>query len=155
MKIKVLCVVLSVVQWAAMAMGQAAPVDNGAEAPSSRVYLKVRLNPGFKLSGLKVGDGVEGTLADEVYSGEQALFPAGSRLQMTVSRVERRKKQRNDRWPWAIRAFAPRKENYPVFESAKITTPDGATTMLQASLASVGPKVEVRATATKETAAGG
>ena len=157
MKIRMLCVVLSALQLASTAWGQAAaPAVPGTAAPAAgSVYLKVKLNPGFKLSRLKVGDGIEGTLADDVYSGEQTLFAAGSRLEMTVSRVERRKKERNDRWPWAIRAFAPRKENYPVFESARITTPDGATTTLQASLASVGPRVEVRATPTNETAAGG
>src|SRR5262249_21955470 len=94
-------------------------------ASSGNLYVKVELNEAVKVSKLKPGDVLEGKLSRDVYSGERDLFPAGSRVRLTVDKLEQRRRVPNDHWPWVINVFTPRHENYPTFHSASVFVPDG------------------------------
>jgi len=114
----------------ALAYGQALPV-------ASNLYMRVRVSDALKTSKLKPGDRVEGTLTNDVYSGAQQVFAAGSRVQLTVDQLERRRRVPNDHWPWVVQAFTPRHQNFPVFHVASIVSPDGRETALQVTVISV------------------
>jgi len=81
--------------------------------PVGGLFMKVRLEPSIKLSGLKPGEVVAGTLARPVFSGERELFPAGTAVRLTVEKLEQRRRVLNDRWPWVVRMFLPHRQNYP------------------------------------------
>ncbi|MGA8492011.1 MAG: hypothetical protein WB711_16410 [Terriglobales bacterium] len=107
--------------------------------------MKVRLAKTVKVSALKPGDVVEGTLAQDVYSGEQELFATGGRVRLTVDKLERRRRVPNDHWPWVIEAFTPRHENYPTFHSAVVSAPDGKDVPLRVSLIFINRETEIHA----------
>jgi hypothetical protein len=111
----------------------------------STVYVKVRLANSVKVSALKPGDVVEGKLAQDVYSGDRELFPADSRVRLTVDKLGRRQRVPNDHWPWVIKVFTPRHENYPTFQSATVSLPDGKEVPLRVSLIFINRETEVRA----------
>ncbi len=119
--------------------------------PSS-VYVKVQLPNSVKVSALKTGDGIEGMLSQDVYSGNHELFPAGCQVHLTVDKLGRRRRVPNDHWPWVVKAFTPRHENYPTFQSASVTLPDGRQVPLRVSLIFINRETEIRARArTKKT----
>src|SRR5271169_4491873 len=126
----------------------AASAQNSSSATSS-LYVKVQLSNPLKLSKLRQGDVVEGTLARDVYSSDRELFPAGSPVRLAIDHLEKRRRARNDHWPWVVNLFAPRHENYPVFKTATVTGASGDST-LQVSLISISRKREVRAQAKKK-----
>jgi hypothetical protein len=109
------------------------------------LYVKAALNGQVKTSKLKPGDVVEGVLAQPVFSGSREFLPAGSKLRATVDKLERRKRPRNNHWPWVIQAFMPRHENYPTFQSATVTLPDGKEVPLNVSLISIGRRTSAHA----------
>src|SRR5690348_16051194 len=102
--------------------------------PPQSLYINVQLSKPVKMNSLRPGDSIEGSLSQDVYAGDRKLFPAGDHVRLTVGNVERRKRQPNDHWPWIVRVFSPRHENYPLFRSADIALPDGRTVPLQVSL---------------------
>ena len=106
------------------------------------LYLKLRLDHAVKTSVLKPGDVLGGTLAQDVYSADHELFPAGSALRLTVDHLERRRRVLNDHWPWVVRFFSPRHENFPAFRLASVASP-GGWTPLQVSLIAISGKVDV------------
>jgi hypothetical protein len=114
--------------------------------PSS-VYVKVQLENTAKVSALKTGNVIEGKLAQDVYAGDRELFPAGSRVRLTVDKLGRRRRVPNDHWPWVVKAFTPRRENYPTFRSATVTLPDGREVPLRVSLIFINHETEIRARA--------
>jgi hypothetical protein len=114
----------------------------------SGTYVKVQLPGRIKLSKVKPGDVVEGTLARDVYAADHELFSAGSQVRLTVDHLERRRRLRNDHWPWVINVFTPRHENFPAFKSATVAQAEGESTF-QVSLISVSHKREVHAQAKK------
>ncbi len=121
-------------------------------ALSSSVYVKVQLPNNVKVSALKTGDVIDGRLSQDVYSGNHELFPAGCEVHLTVDKLGRRRRVPNDHWPWVIKAFAPRHENYPTFQSASVTLPDGRQIPLRVSLIFISRETEIRARAiTKKT----
>lgn len=127
-------------------------VEPGTQiAPDSSLYVKVRLSTATKMSALKPGDVVEGELSRDVFSGQRELFPAGSPVHLTVDKLERRKRVRNDHWPWVINAFKPRYEKYPTFRCASVSSSDGEEIDLRVSLISVGNRKSVHAQAKKNT----
>jgi hypothetical protein len=85
------------------------------------LYFKVQLSNSVKTPRLKPGDVVDGTLSRDVYSEDRRLFRSGSAVRLTVDHLERRRRTPNDHWPWVVKAFTPRYENYPVFTSATVT----------------------------------
>src|SRR5580693_4176862 len=114
-------------------------------ALQSSVYVKVQLEKTVKISALKPGDVIEGKLAQDVYSGDRELFAAGARVRLTVDKLERRRRVPNDHWPWVVKAFTPRHENYPTFQSAAVSLPDGKEAALRVSLIFINRETEVRA----------
>jgi hypothetical protein len=104
------------------------------------------------LSRLKPGRILQGRIARDVYSGERQLFPAGSRVRLTVGKLERRRREHNDHWPWVVQVFERRHENYPSFQSAEVSLPDGSRIPIRVSLLSAHHLTEVSA-ATKSVAA--
>lgn len=118
-----------------------APADSG-------LYLKVQLASRLKMSKLKPGDTVAGTLSRDVYSADHKLFPAGSQVHLTVDHMDKRKRTPNDHWPWVVKAFTPRHENYPVFKEASVVEDSGERS-LQVSLVSVSRMRDVHAKAKK------
>src|SRR5260370_20382803 len=93
---------------------------------------------------------IEAKLARDVYSSDRELFPAGSRVRLTVDHLEKRRKTSDDHWPWVVKAFTPRHEQYPVFKTASIAEADGDHA-LQVSLISISRKREVNAQARKKS----
>jgi hypothetical protein len=116
-------------------------------ALQSSVYVKVRLAKAVKISALKPGDVIEGKLTQDVYSGDRELFPVNSPVRLTVDKLERRRRVPNDHWPWVIKVFTPRHENYPTFQSATISLPDGKEIPLRVSLIFINREAEILAQA--------
>src|SRR5258708_5467296 len=123
-----------------------------ASSADPGLYMKVQLPRRIKLSKLKPGDLVEGTLARDVYSADHELFPAGRQVRLTVDHLERRRRVRDDHWPWVINVFTPRHENYPAFKNATVVQAQGESTF-QVSLISVNEKREVHAQTKKNKSA--
>jgi hypothetical protein len=109
----------------------------------SALYVKVQLKGSLKIKGLKAGDNVEGTLFQAVYSGAREVMPAGCPVRLTVDHFEKRRRTRNDHWPWVVQVFTPRHENYPVFRSASVTLPDGKELPLEVSFLSIANERQV------------
>ena len=70
------------------------------------------------------------------------LFPAGSHVRLAVDHMEKRRRIPNDHWPWVVKAFTPRHENYPVFKTATVSGANGESA-LQVSLISISRKREM------------
>jgi hypothetical protein len=100
------------------------------------LFVKVQLDSSVKLSSLKPGESVDGNLTRDVYSPENKVFAQGSHIRLTVSRVERRRKAPSEKWPWVAKLLLPRHANFPVFNDAAISLPDGTESTVQASLLS-------------------
>src|ERR1041385_6852877 len=134
-----------------------------ADEPSARVpagtpneaglYMKVQLPRSLKMSKLKPGQMVEGSLARDVYSADRKLFSSGSHVLLSVDHMEKRKRTPNDHWPWVVNAFTPRKESYPVFKQA-IVQQDGLETSVSVSLLFTNRMHEVHARAKKNPSSG-
>jgi hypothetical protein len=126
-------------------IGQAVDLQRPDLALQSSVYVKVQLEKTVKVSASKPGDVIEGKLVQDVYSGDRELFVGGSRVRLTVDELERRRRVPNDHWPWAVKVFTPRHENYPTFQSATVSLPDGKELALRVSLISINGETEIRA----------
>ncbi len=123
-------------------------VENGLPPA---LYLKIQLNSPLKISALKPGDILEGKLSQDVYAADRKLLAAGSPVHLTVDSLGRRRKPPNDRWPWIIRIFSPRHENYPVFKSATIQLPDGEEIQLRVSVVALEDKFALQVAKKKKT----
>jgi hypothetical protein len=134
---------------AGLAADEPAGAAPRAASGGSSLYVKVQLNSPLKLSKLKPGDVVEGSLARDVYSSDRELFPAGSHVRMAVDHMEKRRLAPDDHWPWVMKVFTPRRENYPVFKTAIVSLASGESA-LQVSLVSISRKREVHAQAKKK-----
>lgn len=118
-------------------------------SPDSSLYVKVRLDHPVKMCKLKPGGVVSGRLSRDVYSADRELFPAGSVIRLTVDHLEKRRRPRNDHWPWVVNAFTPRHQPYPVFNTANVMQ-GTAEIPLHVSLLSVSRLREVHAQAKKQ-----
>jgi hypothetical protein len=112
---------------------------------ASALFLKVQITNTPKLSSMKPGDGVDGFLSNDVYSGNQKLFPAGSTVKLIVDHLEKRKRPANDHWPWIVRAFTPRHIAFPVIKNANIIVGQQDSYPLHVSLLSDNRTRNVRA----------
>ena len=99
--------------------------DDHAAAPSSGLYIKVQPKISLKMSKLKPGDVVDGTLSMDVYDSARKLFSSGSDVRLTVDHMEKRRRIPNDHWPGVVRLFTPRHENFPGFKTAAVSDRDG------------------------------
>jgi hypothetical protein len=129
--------------------GQASPQTSSQISADAGIYVKVQLDSRVKLSKLKPGDVVEGKLARDVYSSDRELFPAGSEVRLPVDHMDKRRRERNDHWPWVIKAFTPRHEKFPAFKTATVSA-GAVQSTLQVSLVSVNWKREVHAQVKKK-----
>jgi hypothetical protein len=109
------------------------------------LYVKVQLDKSVKLSSLRPGDVTEGNLARDVYSADRKVFPAGSHVRLTVDHLERQRRIANDHWPWVVRVFTPRHQNFPSFKDAAILAPGHTESLLQVSLISASLRTDVHA----------
>jgi hypothetical protein len=138
---------------ASLAAGSAfCQTSDNAQPPTSAnsgLYVKVQLTDRVKMSKLKPGEVVEGTLSRDVYSADHKLFAAGNNVLLTVDHLEKRRRPRNDHWPWVVNVFTPRHENYPVFKTASVAATDGEHS-LQVSVISVSRMREVHAQVKKD-----
>src|SRR5215469_8571671 len=116
------------------------------------LFVKVQLDRSVKLSSLKAGESVEGSLTRDVYSPENKVCAAGSHIRLTVSRVDRKRKTPSERLPWIAKIFVPRHENSPVFNDAAISMPDGTKSAIQTSLLFSSPMKEVRVPPSRDSA---
>ncbi|HEV2397586.1 MAG TPA: hypothetical protein VGS27_11635 [Candidatus Sulfotelmatobacter sp.] len=87
----------------------------------SGLYVRVQLSRHIKISKLRPGDSIEGTLVHDVYSSDHKVFSSGSHVLLTVDQMAKRRRAANDHWPWIVKAFTPRRENYPVFRELQVT----------------------------------
>jgi hypothetical protein len=145
------CVLISAVVCLFSLSSPAANDPASGKNPNFRqpgLYLKVQMDQRLKLSKLKPGDVVGGSLGRDVYSADKELFPKGSHVSMVVDHTEKRRRIPNDHWPWVVNAFTPRQQSYPVFTTATISGPAGSSS-LQVTLLSVSRKREVQAQAKK------
>src|SRR5215467_3370169 len=78
------------------------------EPASGGLYLKVSPAHALKLSKLKPGDRVEGTLSRDVYSVDRKVLAAGSQVRLVVDHTEKRRRAMNDHWPGIVKLFTPR-----------------------------------------------
>ena len=141
-------VLISLTATASVASASDTCVDREPSATGGcNLYLKVKLDREVRISKLRPGDVLTGTLARDVYSGERQVLPAGSRVSLPVDKMERRRRVPNDHWPWVIQFFTPRHENFPSFRSAVVTTPGGAEVRLQASALTIDHEVEIHSRA--------
>jgi len=125
--------------------------DSGPPVNVSNLYLKVSLDSAVKVSKLKPGDEVSGKLFQDVYQGNIDVFPASSAVRLTVDRLEHRRRPLNDHWPWVIKAFTPRHENWPVFRTTSVMDPNGRRVPLDVSIISVNKEVEIAPKAKKNS----
>lgn len=123
---------------------QADPATQAGDAAGSSLFLKVRFDSAVKPAALKPGESIEGTLVRGVYSGDRELFPAATRVRLTVDTLQRRRRPPNDHWPWVVKAFAPRYEKFPTFQSAVVLLPHGQVP-LRVWLLSFNREVQVHA----------
>jgi len=115
------------------------------DVPAATLFMKVKISAPLKTGALRPGDAVEGSLLRPVYSGGREVFPAASRVRLTVDKLQRRRRTPNDHWPWVIKAFSPRHEKYPTFQSAVVSLPNGREIPTRVSLVSFGRELEVHA----------
>jgi len=128
--------------------------SGGDTASHPGLYLKMQLDHPVKAKMLRPGDAIEGKLAQDVYSGDQELFSAGSRTKLIVDKLETRRRTPNDHWPWMIKFFGPRHEKYPTFQSASVFAANGTEAPLRVSLISMSREREVKAKAKKSKSPG-
>jgi hypothetical protein len=114
------------------------------------LFVKVQLDRSVKLSSLKAGESVEGILTRDVYSPENRVYASGSHISLTVSRVERKRKTPSEKWPWIAKILMPHHENFPVFNDAAISMPDGTKSAIQTSLLSSNRMKEVRVPSSRD-----
>ena len=114
------------------------------------LYLKVQLDERLKTSALRPGDIVNGKLSQPVYSADREVFASGSPVQLTVDKLEKRRREPNDHWPWVIKMFMPRHENFPTFHASSVLGSNGASTPLQVSLVSINRERTVQAQSKKD-----
>jgi hypothetical protein len=114
------------------------------------LYLKVQFNEDIKTASLRPGDVIKCKLSQPVYWVDRELFPSGSQVQLTVDKVERRRREPNDHWPWVINIFMPRHESFPIFHESRVLGSDGTSTPLQVSLVSLNRERSVQAQSRKD-----
>jgi hypothetical protein len=135
-----------------MSSGMCCAADQPPASPataSSALYVKVQLDHSVKLSKLRPGDTLEGKLARKVYSADGELFPEESSVRLTVDHTEKRRRTADDHWPWIVKAFTPRHEQYPVFKTAVVTGAAGQSA-LRVTVMSISRRREVHAQAKRK-----
>lgn len=87
----------------------------GEDPAAHALYIKARVPDSKAFRALRPGQSVQAALSEPVYSGNTELFPAASRMVLTVRSIEKCRKMPSNRWPWTVKVFLPRHENCPSF----------------------------------------
>lgn len=106
-------------------------------------FVQARFDTQSRIQQLKPGDTVQGKIAQDVFLGDQLIVPKGSRISLTVSRLERRQRGRSVVLPWPVQYFRPKYTKSPVFDFADVTLADGARAQLRVSAVSAIREVRV------------
>ena len=141
MKTFSVAVLVSTLTLSSALLAQSSSSGGAVEFP---LFVKVQLDSSVKLSSLKAGESVAGKLTRDVYSPENRVFAAGSSIQLTVSRVERKRTVPSEKWPWIAKLFLPHHANFPVFNDAAISMPDGSKSVIQTSFLSFNRMKDVK-----------
>ena len=141
MKTFSVAVLVSTLTFSSALLAQSAYSPGTGEIP---LFVKVQLDSSVKLSSLKAGESVAGKLTRDVYSPDSRVFAAGSSIQLTVSRVERKRTVPSEKWPWIAKLFLPHHANFPVFNDAAISMPDGTKSVIQTSFLSFNRMKDVK-----------
>lgn len=120
-------------------------------AADSGLYVKVQLAHPVRMTKLKPGEMVEGSLLRDVYSADRKLFPAGTPVRLRVDHLEKRRRAPNDHWPEVVKLFTPRHESFPVFKTATVGEGESQRS-LEVSLISFSRLRDVHAQAKKSKA---
>jgi len=129
-----------------IAGSHAAAFADALKSDRPALLMDVQLdNRAVKLSHLKPGDRLQGTVKRDVYSGERRIILSGSPIDLTVAKTERRRREPSDRWPWFVRLFTPRLVNYPSSLAVVVSLPDGSKLAMPVSLASATREVKLTA----------
>ncbi len=115
-------------------LGLLASPKDGRVVPPSLAFMDVRLDAPVKFSHLNLGDTLQGKLAQDSFSGYHLMAPQGSRIDLTVSRMDRQRSGYNNFWPWPFRYFRPKYEKIPVFDFADVSLPNGKKMRLPVSV---------------------
>lgn len=108
-------------------------------------FMDVQLDASVKLSHLKCGDTLEGSVTRNVFSGYYLIVPRASRVRMRVSAIKRGPREHNHFWPWPIPYFLPKYERLPSFDFADVFLPDGEKVRLRVLVASAIDEIHVAA----------
>ena len=129
------------------AVKAAPPAENirADSAPSRTLYLKVQV-PDLK-SGrkIKAGQKLEGTLAQDVYLGNQEVLPSASRIDLTVNGFQRCRRPPTNYLPGVAALFVPRYKKCPTFESGRVLLAGGQEIPLRLSVISIAREKHVAA----------
>jgi hypothetical protein len=117
----------------------------GEDPAAHELYIKAQMPDPKAFGALRPGQTVEAVLSEAVYSGNAELFPAASRMVLTVRSIDKCRKMPSNRWPWTVRVFLPRHENCPTFDAGRVLLGDGRQVPLQLTLISSGRERKVRA----------
>jgi hypothetical protein len=126
----------------------AAPPDEGRGAVTP-AFLEARIDGSASSPHLKPGDTLRGKIVENVFSGNRLIVPQGSRVSLTISRLERRRKGHSVVLPWPVQYFRPKYAKYPTFDFADVTLPEGARIRLRVT--SFAAIEEVRASPKTES----
>jgi hypothetical protein len=99
--------------------------ENGGLKARALLFVEVHLNRPVIFSRLKTGDALRGKVDRNVFSGYHLMIPAGSRVSLRVSGLERRRKESSDAWPWPAEYFRPKHKEFPIFDLLTISLPAG------------------------------
>jgi len=136
-------------------LGLLASPGAGPRVAPTLAFMDVRLDASVKFSHLNPGDTLQGKLAQDFFSGYRLMAPRGSRIDLTVSRVDRQRTGYNNLWPWPIRYLRPKYEKIPVFDFADVSLPDGGKMRLPVSVVSGIDQIHVTAQGKAKTTSGG
>ena len=104
----------------------AARPESGGPKALAPLFVEVRLNTPVKFSHLKTGDVLEGEVVRNAFAGYRLMIPTGARVSLTVSGMERRRKESSDKWPWPAEYFRSKSEKFPTFDLLTASLPAGS-----------------------------
>ncbi len=116
---------------------------NTQVATYANLYMRMEIDKNVRVAALKPGEVLEGKLSQGVYSQYKEIFPSGSIVQLTVDKLEMRRRAKNDHWPWVINVFTPRREKYPTFETAHVMLGNGVQVPIRVDFVSIGRDTEL------------
>jgi len=99
--------------------------ENSRPKARALLFAEVYLSHPVKFSRLKRGDVLRGKVARNVFSGYHLMIPAGSRMSLRVSGMERRRKESSNKWPWPAGYFRSKSEKFPTFDLLTASLPAG------------------------------